>query len=224
MNKGAIIYIIKLFIQKLLGILLFFLGSEGHLPIRAAVYFGFYLCITAVSSAVMYRVNTETLSKRNNANTDSPIWDKFLLGSFWVLAYFLIYYIAGKEAAGSSETGIVFCGGIFLQVCSSILRVKAMTVNIFLESTARIQKDRGQTVCKEGPYRVVRHPVYSAILIWCMAAAMTFETPMTTVTAFIIAVLIIIRTYLEDKMLKYGLEGYETYTREVKYRLIPLIW
>ncbi|MBS7008771.1 methyltransferase family protein [Anaerostipes sp.] len=224
MKKGAIIYIIKLFIQRALGILLFLSGSEGYLGTCAAVYFGFYLTTTAISSAVMYHVNPETLSERSKTNTDSPVWDKILLAGFWLLAYFLIYYIAGTETIKHKELGIIFWAGIFLQVCSSILTVKAMIVNTYLESTARIQKDRGQTVCKEGPYQIVRHPAYSAILIWCAAAAMVFQAPMTAAAAFTTAVLIVIRTYLEDQMLRRGLEGYEIYTQEVKYRLIPFIW
>ena len=35
---------------------------------------------------------------------------------------------------------------------------------------------------------------------------------------------IIIRTELEDEMLKKGLFGYEEYSKEVKYRLIPFVW
>lgn len=54
MNKGAVIYIIKLFIQKVLGILVFLLGSSGYLGTRAAVYFGFYLIMTAVSNTKNY--------------------------------------------------------------------------------------------------------------------------------------------------------------------------
>lgn len=45
-----------------------------------------------------------------------------------------------------------------------------------------------------------------------------------TIISIIIDGLIVIRTYLEDKMLKEKLNGYEEYSHEVKYRLIPFIW
>lgn len=38
------------------------------------------------------------------------------------------------------------------------------------------------------------------------------------------AVVIIIRTYLEDQLLYEGLTGYAQYTHETKYRLFPFIW
>ena len=40
----------------------------------------------------------------------------------------------------------------------------------------------------------------------------------------IITILIFIRTYQEDRMLKKELEGYREYSCKVKYRFIPYIW
>ncbi len=40
----------------------------------------------------------------------------------------------------------------------------------------------------------------------------------------IIAILMIIRIPLEEKLLHEGLEGYTEYTEKVKCRLIPKIW
>jgi len=37
-------------------------------------------------------------------------------------------------------------------------------------------------------------------------------------------VTIVVRTVLEDKMLKDGLDGYLEYTNRTKYKLIPFIW
>jgi len=36
--------------------------------------------------------------------------------------------------------------------------------------------------------------------------------------------IIFVRTALEDKMLKEGLDGYLEYSNRTKYRLIPFIW
>jgi protein-S-isoprenylcysteine O-methyltransferase Ste14 len=53
---------------------------------------------------------------------------------------------------------------------------------------------------------------------------MVFPTPRVIVCTIIIAVIIIFRIYLEDKMLQNELKGYKEYTKKVKYRLIPFIW
>ncbi len=53
---------------------------------------------------------------------------------------------------------------------------------------------------------------------------MVFETLWVAVIAAVIAVIIIIRTYLEDQMLMTDLAGYAGYARQVRYRLVPLVW
>ena len=189
---------------------MFLLGSWWTMNLRAWVYFIGYFLITIISCYIMHNVNKETLAERGKINTDSPKWDKIILTIYWLLTFFVIYLVAGLEMNKADKPGIIFAMGIILQIPVTIISLKAMMVNTFLESTSRVQFDRSQIVCKEGPYKIIRHPTYLAILIWCIS--------------IIIAGLIVIRTYLEDKMLKEKLKGYEEYSHEVKYRLIPLIW
>lgn len=223
MNKKAITYGIRLMIQRFLGLFLFLLASSWILNKRAAIYFSSYIALTAISIIFMYKINSITIAERGKIDTNSPMWDKVLLTLFWFLAYFLIYFIAGKTSKiGTLNTS--FYIGIILYLISGILTIKAMMVNEFLESTARLQEDREQKVCSQGPYAIVRHPTYLGILIWCVSMCLIFPSKYVALVAFIIAVIIIIRTYLEDNMLKVGLKGYKEYSMKVKYKLIPFIW
>lgn len=38
------------------------------------------------------------------------------------------------------------------------------------------------------------------------------------------AILLMVRTALEDRMLQAELEGYSAYSRRVRYRLVPGLW
>jgi len=40
----------------------------------------------------------------------------------------------------------------------------------------------------------------------------------------LLAIIIIIRTHLEDRTLQKELPGYEEYAKKVKYRLLPEVW
>lgn len=42
--------------------------------------------------------------------------------------------------------------------------------------------------------------------------------------ALLMTIVLIIRTYLEDKTLKKELQGYEEYTNKTRYRLLPGLW
>ncbi|OQY92871.1 MAG: hypothetical protein B6D39_04070 [Anaerolineae bacterium UTCFX2] len=111
-----------------------------------------------------------------------------------------------------------------LSIAAAVIAIFALAVNPYLESTARIQTERGQTVISAGVYGVVRHPTYSAVLLSCLGVSFVFATLYVCITALVIAVLIIVRTYLEDKMLRERLPGYSEYAQATRYRLVPYIW
>jgi len=188
------------------------------------VYFGTAFAVTAISSGIVYRVNAETLEQRGKVATNSPKWDKALLGIYWILEFFVIYLIAGLEAKGVTVDAALFWIGMVLYLWSAAIATAALLVNPYLESTARIQTDRGQMVVSRGVYSVVRHPTYSAVLLSCGAVSLVFETPLVRATAAVIAGVMVVRTYLEDEMLKQRLQGYREYSQKTKYRLVPFIW
>ena len=225
MRNKAVGYIIRVLLQRLIGIALFCFAAKWVLKPRAIVYFSLYLLFAVVSMFVMFYKNPETLAARGKVATNSPLWDKVLLGFYWILAFYAIYIIAGLESNGAPiALGFTFFFGIVLLVFSSLLSLWAVGVNTFLESTARIQTDRDQTVCSSGPYRLVRHPTYSAVVLWCASVAMVFQTPLTGAVAGFILIIIVTRTALEDQMLLRSLDGYRAYAAKVKFRLVPYLW
>ncbi|QQK06894.1 methyltransferase family protein [Miniphocaeibacter halophilus] len=224
MQKEARIYTIKIILQCILGLLLFLLGSHFKIDERGIIYFFIYFAMAIVSSFIIYKINAETLGYRNKIKSNAPLWDKILASLLWFLMFYLIYFIAGVESINSKTIGVLFMLGIILQFLSSFLTLWALIFNTYLESTSRIQRDRNQKVIKVGPYKIIRHPTYAAILVWCLAISLIFTTKNVIITAIVIGVITIIRTILEDNMLKKELEGYYEYTKEVKYRIIPFIW
>lgn len=224
MDQGAVVYNFKLFLQRILGLLFFLLGSWWSLGLRAVLYFTLYIVTAVICAVIMYRLNSQTLRERKKVNTDSPLWDKILLTVYWLSAYFFIYYAAGTQFKAGQQLDLIYWLGIMFYVAATVLTMSAMTANTFLESTARIQTDRDQKVCTKGPYAVIRHSAYSAILIWCLSVSFVFPSMSVFTISAIVAVVIVTRTYLEDEMLKKGLDGYLEYTQKTKYRLIPFLW
>jgi len=99
-----------------------------------------------------------------------------------------------------------------------------MRTNQYLSRFARIQNDRGQQVVTNGPYRYVRHPMYASIIPFVLCVALILGSWWALVPGAIIAILFVIRTSLEDRMLQKELRGYEEYTQRVRYRLLPGVW
>ncbi len=223
MNKGAVTYIVRLLGERFIAAVLFWIAA-GSFDLRSGIFFVMYILVALVSGIIIYRKNPETLKERGKVNTDSPKWDKILLLIFWLSAFFIVYFAAGKTVPLGMKIDFDYIAGMIIYIFSTVVTVKAMLENTFLESTARLQPERNQIVIQTGPYSVVRHPTYSAVLMWCVAIRCIFPSAEVFLLALAIATVIIIRTELEDEMLEKGLPRYEEYSKKVKYRLIPFVW
>jgi len=87
-----------------------------------------------------------------------------------------------------------------------------------------IEVEEGQKVISSGPYAVVRHPMYTGVLLMYGISPLALGStwgmlPMILLPAFLVA-----RILNEEKVLREELEGYQEYTQKVKYRLIPGLW
>jgi len=114
--------------------------------------------------------------------------------------------------------------GIILYSIGQIIVLWAKKTNKFFSSVVRIQSERKQTVCTDGPYRYVRHPGYIGGLIFTIGTPFMLGSFWGLFPAIITIFLVFGRTYLEDKTLKNELPGYKEYAKKVKYRFIPFIW
>ena len=99
-----------------------------------------------------------------------------------------------------------------------------MTTNRFFSGVVRIQKERGHEPVSGGPYAYVRHPGYVGALAFTLATPLVLGSSWTSMTAGATAVVLVIRTALEDRTLKNELAGYREYAARVRYRLLPFVW
>jgi protein-S-isoprenylcysteine O-methyltransferase Ste14 len=70
----------------------------------------------------------------------------------------------------------------------------------------------------------MRHPGYAGLIVSILAYPFILGSWWGFVLSGILTIIIIIRTALEDRMLQNEMPGYTEYARQVKYRLIPLVW
>ena len=226
MKKGAVKYLVMLLVQRLLGLLLFVAGAGTIMDLRGMVNFSLYFAISIAACVVMYLGHQETLHERGQKHDNTKSWDKLLLPIYVFLAYYGIYLVAGLGVRlqwPRLPVGWMYAG-VALYLVSGLFTVWPVMENKHFETTSRIQDDRAQTVISTGPYRIVRHPGYMGVVLWAAATAMMFGTLAVGIVAALIIAVIVVRTYLEDTMLKEELDGYRAYADKVRHRLIPFIW
>jgi protein-S-isoprenylcysteine O-methyltransferase Ste14 len=98
---------------------------------------------------------------------------------------------------------------------------------VFRENTftaATIEVAAGQTVISTGPYAIVRHPMYSGALIMLLGTPLALGSWWGLLMLIPMASVIVWRLLDEEKFLSRNLAGYSTYQKNVRYRLLPLVW
>lgn len=114
--------------------------------------------------------------------------------------------------------------GLATFVLSFVLMIHAMRTNRFFSAVVRIQSDRGHRVIEDGPYSVVRHPGYAAMIIAVPMIGLALDSWIGAAVALVYSALILRRVLFEDRFLQANLPGYAGYTQRVPHRLVPGIW
>jgi protein-S-isoprenylcysteine O-methyltransferase Ste14 len=103
-----------------------------------------------------------------------------------------------------------------------LLFVRVMRENRFLSRVVEVVP--GQKVICTGPYAMVRHPMYAAVMPLYLLSPLALGSFWALIPASLLPLIIVARIFNEEKVLSEELEGYRKYARRVKYRLIPKIW
>lgn len=96
--------------------------------------------------------------------------------------------------------------------------------NTFAAPQVRVQADRGHHVVTDGPYRIVRHPMYAGAILWLVGAPLMLGSWWGVAAVPLIVAALGRRAVGEERMLRHELTGYDEYAKRVRYRLIPGVW
>ncbi|MDX8523759.1 isoprenylcysteine carboxylmethyltransferase family protein [Mesorhizobium sp. MSK_1335] len=120
---------------------------------------------------------------------------------------------------------------LWLQVAGAIVLLLGIWVsyltmmeNSFAAPVVKIQDERGQKVITTGPYAYVRHPMYAGAIFFFAGTALLLGSWWGLASVLVFIVLLGIRTFIEEKTLRTGLQGYDDYAARVRYKLIPMVW
>ena len=182
------------------------------------------LWVGATALVVIPR-NPELLAERLGPRKGAKTWDAVIM-SIIGPALIACYIVAGLDVRyGWTRISLPLqIIALIIVVLGYALIVWATAANPFFSLIVRIQQERGHTVAAGGPYRFVRHPAYVGGVAIYLATPVMLGSLWALIPGGLSAVLMIVRTALEDKMLLNELDGYREYAGRVRYRLIPGIW
>jgi protein-S-isoprenylcysteine O-methyltransferase Ste14 len=169
----------------------------------------------------------EVVAERGRTRKQNvKVWDKVLApaAGVWMLVVPVVAGLDRRYGWPPEMVATAQVAGLVLIALGQALFTWGMASNRFFSTAVRMQTDRDHAVVSGGPYRYVRHPGYVGYVVSQVATPLALGSVWAIIPAGLGAVLVVVRTALEDRMLQKELAGYTEYCQHVPYRLLPGIW
>ena len=224
----------RIAIMRLIIIVIFMLAvlflSAGRLDWwEGWAYAGLALVVLIISRGVLLKTNPDLIIERMTARQKANVkpWDKIFVPIIALYMPLITWVVAGLDARFGWSPNLpdgIQVAALLLNFAGSMFSTWATFANPFFSSHVRIQTDRGHTVGRSGPYRFMRHPGYTGVVVSWLSTPIFFSSTWVWIPTMLAITGFIIRTALEDRTLQEELPGYKEYVQEVRYRLLPGIW
>ncbi len=192
---------------------------------NAWAYLGLFVLAILTAGLYVIRKHPAVVNERGRKSEKTKPFDK-LFGRLTVPLALGAFVVAGLDFRfGWSEVPLWLQIAGFVGLLPSLfMPYWVMLVNAYAATTVRIETERGQHVISDGPYRTVRHPMYTTTILGCLFDPLAFGSWWMAVPTVLLVILFIWRTANEDRTLQEELPGYVAYTQQTRYRLLPGVW
>jgi protein-S-isoprenylcysteine O-methyltransferase Ste14 len=225
-KRGVTRWVVREIMGTLLYIpLLFWPAGTWKWPLAWALVILTILWVIG-TAAVTIPKYPELLAERVGPRKGSKRWDTAILSTVGLLMIVKLL-LAGFDRRFAWTGGLPLwleIIGLLAVLAGYALVVWATASNAFFAQTVRIQTERGHTVASGGPYHFVRHPSYIGMIAVELGSAAMLGSGLALIIGAVSAVLFIVRTALEDRVLQKELPGYPEFAQKTRYRLIPGVW
>jgi protein-S-isoprenylcysteine O-methyltransferase Ste14 len=134
----------------------------------------------------------------------------------------LIFLVASIVAL--AVTGNLFSASPFViatQVAAVGLNVWAR--RSFQEGAFRVSAaPAGASIMRRGPYRLIRHPMYAAALLFIWTAVVSHRSVLTLAIGIAVTVVVVARVIAEERLLRARYPDYQQYALSTK-ALVPYL-
>lgn len=202
--------------------------AAGRLDWTAGwVYITVSVLALVATGLIVNKLNPGVIAARGERHEGTKPFDKVFAALYVPALYLGLPVVAGLDAVRYGWAPLPYSVlplGVVLHLVSMVPVTWAMAINPHLETTVRIQTDRGHRVITTGPYRWVRHPMYAGAILQFLAAPLILGSTWAYAASAVLVGLMVVRTGLEDATLRRELPGYPAYAEATRFRLLPGVW
>lgn len=186
-----------------------------------AVFFGCTLLITLY----LFRYDQKLLASRVQAGpaAETQVRQQIIQGvaSLCFIGLFVVAGLDFRYEWSAVPAGLSWlangCVALSLFVVFLVFRANSYTSTI-------IEVAQEQRVIDQGPYSLVRHPMYTGASLMLLVLPLALGSYVALPLALLLILVIGVRAIEEEKFLVDNLRGYAAYRQKVRYRLVPFVW
>lgn len=136
---------------------------------------------------------------------------------YWLLAFVATYGLIAFLAFAQRGSPIVpiIIPGLLVMVSVALMIYARLTLG---RSIGYVPADRG--IITSGPYRFVRHPIYSGLFVTLLAFCLRAYSPLNLLLSAVLVGLFMIKSVIEESFLR-GNPEYAAYMEHVRWRWLP---
>lgn len=214
--------ITRILLVYLILILLIFLSAGTLNYWEGWTYMAVIACPMTIFIVSMFKQDPDFLERRMRVKEKRK--KQKLVVRIGTLPFLFAFIVPGFDRRyGWSDISVfVTVAGLTLVLLSYLAILHVFRTNSYASRVIEVEND--QKVITIGPYRLVRHPMYSSMIIFYLFTPLALRSYWAIIPTLFIIPVLIFRIIDEEKELIDNLQGYRQYLQKVKYRLIPGIW
>ncbi len=222
-RRALVVMVWKRLLVFLVIMMLMFFGSVGSFDYwQGWTYLGVVFVPFIIVVTYLVRKDPGLLERRMSMKEKEQTQKRLVLFSVpytllvWMLPGFDVRFGWSEVPVGAvvAADALVFAGYLFI--------FRVFRENSYAART--VQVDEGQRVISTGPYALVRHPMYTGVIVMYVLSPVALGSWWAVIPAVLIVPMLIIRIRNEEELLVRELPGYAEYRERVRYRLMPGLW
>ncbi len=226
MTLGTKAILKSLMVMSLLAVLLF-------LPAGSLRFWQGWVFLAVVSSGalcpVLYLLRRDPRLLERQMQSKEKTSEQKLFKILWIPLWVGVVALPGldnrfgcsRDSLGAVPLWLTLLAQA-LVLCGYFVVFQVLRANTFASAT--IQVEAGQRVISDGPYRIVRHPMYSGIVLMVLFAPLALGSYVALPISLLLIPVLVFRLVNEEKMLRQELAGYAEYCRRTRFRLVPFVY